>query len=108
MYACLHKSPNKNKRYRMVFKRSKDQATTYTDFGSNMENYTIHHDEKRKKNYLSRFRKLIDRYKDNPQAPTTLSTMLLWAEPTLEESFQNYLHYFHLSGKIDFKPKRIK
>lgn len=95
MNVRIQPSPLKGKAYRAVFTRRKDQATTHTDFGSSSHaNYTIHHDEKRKANYLSRFRKLIERYADNPQAPTTLSTMLLWNKPTLEESLKDYKKKF--------------
>ena len=92
----IFKSPCKGKAYRAVFTR-KDKQTATIDFGSSAyENYTQHHDEQRKKNYLSRFRKLIDRYKENPQAPTTLSTMLLWHKPTLEQSLVDFKKKFKL------------
>lgn len=96
IYASLHKSPRKNKAYRMVFTRKKDGATTYTDFGSHMENYTEHHDDLRKQRFLSRFRSLISKYKDNPQAPITLSTMILWNQPTIEASLRDYKNHFGL------------
>ena len=99
----IFKSPCKGKAYRAVFTR-KDNQTATIDFGSSAyENYTQHHDEQRKKNYLSRFRKLIDRYKENPQAPTTLSTWILWSQPSILDAFNNYLKHFKLQGKIYLK-----
>lgn len=95
MNVCIHQSLRKDKKYRAIFTRQKDGATSHTDFGSSAhENYTDHHDEERKKNYLSRFNKLIQQYKDNPQAPITLATMLLWNKPTLEESLKDYKKHF--------------
>lgn len=95
MNVRIQPSPIKKKAYRAVFTREKDGETTHTDFGSPLhQNYTQHHDEVRKKKYLTRFNKLIQQYKDNPQAPTTLSTMLLWNKPTLEKSLQDYKKYF--------------
>ena len=96
------RSPRKGKAFRAVFVRLRDAQKTHTDFGSSLHNnFTEHHDEERKRRFLTRFRSLIEQHKDNPQAPITLSTWLLWNRPTLEKSFNDYVKHFHLRGKID-------
>lgn len=96
----LFPSPRKGKAWRMVFTRPKDGTTTHTDFGSTLQNYTQHHDDMRKQRFLTRFRRLIEQDKANFMKPITLSTMILWNKPTIEESFQDYLKHFKLKGTM--------
>lgn len=97
MKVVLEQSPLKNKKYRMIFHRNQYEKY-YTDFGQkNMEDYTIHKDDERKQRFLKRFQKLIHLNKNDYTSPMTLSSMLLWNRPTIEESFKSYLQHFHLS-----------
>jgi len=96
MHVSLFPSPRKGKAYRATFTRKKDGSVIHTDFGSaDYENYTQHHDDIRKKKFLTRFRSMIERYKDNPQAPTTLSRYILWNKPTIDESLLDYKRKFN-------------
>jgi hypothetical protein len=95
----LTPSPRSNKRYRAYFIRGKDNEISYTDFGDpTRQNYTLHRDDARKQRFLARFNAMIERFKDNPQAATTLSTWLLWNKPTLKESLKDYKEHFNLVG----------
>ena len=96
IHANLIKSPRKNKAYRMVFTNNKHEVISYTDFGSSMSNYTTHGDEERKRRFLTRFRGLIEKYKDEPTAPMTLSKWVLWNQKTVEESFKDYKRHYGL------------
>ena len=97
IHANLIKSPRKNKAYRMVFTNDKHEVISYTDFGSYMDNFTLHKDVERKQRFLNRFQKLIEKYKNDPQAPMTLSTWVLWHKPTLEASIRDYKKHFGLT-----------
>jgi hypothetical protein len=89
-------SPTKTKKWRMIFVRKPD-VYDYTDFGyKGMSDYTLHQDDRRKAMFLSRFRKLIERSKEDPSSAMTLSTTILWNKPTLQESFKDYKKKFHL------------
>lgn len=97
MKAFLYESPLKNKKYRVVFFDKDDNKIKHTDFGAkNMSDFTIHKDTERKKRYLTRFKKLIQKDKDDFTKPITLATFLLWNKPTLRESWINYKKHFDL------------
>jgi hypothetical protein len=79
----------------MIFTRKPD-IHEYTDFGYHgSSDYTIHKDVKRKQQFLSRFQKKIKENENDPSSPMTLSRMILWNLPTIEESFQDYKKKFH-------------
>ena len=68
------------------------------DFGARgASDFTLHKDEFRKQQFLSRFRKLIVRYEDDPMTPMTLSTWILWNRPTIEQSLNDYKQHFKFS-----------
>jgi len=99
-HVILQPSPKQDKKYRLVV--STPTKTAHIDFGAKAyQDFTLHHDPLRKQRYLSRFRSLIEKHKDNPLAPTTLSTFLLWNKKSLESSFKDYLKKFHLKGRLD-------
>jgi hypothetical protein len=80
----------------MIFYR-KEGIPEYTDFGyKGMSDYTLHQDDHRKALFLKRFQKLIRQQEDDPMGRMTLSTMILWNKPTLQESFKDYKKKFHL------------
>lgn len=88
----LEQSPRKGKKMRATFSDG-----TMVDFGAEgMQDYTIHHDDARKKRFLSRFAKLIEKEKHNPKSPMTLSTMILWNKPTIQASLRDYRQRFGL------------
>lgn len=94
----LINSPKTTKKYRMIFYDDKKQIIKYTDFGSDgMSDFTKHKDEERKKRWLSRFNKLINKYKGDPTKPTTLSHLILWNKPTIPASLRDYKKIFNFS-----------
>lgn len=97
MKVKLYESPLKTKKYRAIFFDDDNNKIKHTDFGSKgMSDFTIHKDEKRKSNYLSRFQKLIKRFQKDQFAPITLSTMVLWNKPSLTSSWNDYKQHFGL------------
>ena len=97
VYVHLLKSPLKDKKWRAVFTQKNKEILDYTDFGhSSYGDYTTHGDEERKRRFLTRFRGLIEKYKDEPTAPTTLSKWVLWNKKTVEESFKDYKRHYGL------------
>ena len=69
-------SPLKSKKYRATF-----DDGTHTDFGfAGMEDYTQHHDKKRRDNYQSRHRAREDW--NNPKSAGSLSRWILWGDST--------------------------
>lgn len=93
MRAVLQRSPKRGKRYRVIWYKN-GVKLRHTDFGSTMSNFTIHKNERRKQRYLDRFRTMIRRYRRDPYAPTTLSTMILWNKPTIRASWIDYKQHF--------------
>jgi hypothetical protein len=95
VFVALYKSPIKTKKYRMIFYDGDEEEISRTDFGARgMSDFTIHKDPKRKERYLTRHKK-----RENWNAPMTagaLSRWILWNEPTLEDSFKDYLQRFDL------------
>ena len=80
----LIKSPNRNKKWRAIF-RDDDGEEHHTDFGdSSMQDYTQHGDKMRRANYLSRHRSR--EAWSNPQSAGALSRWLLWGESTSLQS----------------------
>jgi len=101
MNAVLQASLSKKKKYRMVFTTKTGNALGYTDFGfKGMSDFSLHKDEERKNRFLTRFRRLIEKNKDDPTSAMTLSTYILWNRKTIKESFKDYLKHFGLHGKI--------
>ena len=93
MKVVFEKSPRKGKKLRAIFSDGKK-----IDFGSEtMSDFTLHKDVERKQRFLNRFQKLIEKYKNDPQAPMTLSTWVLWHKPTLEASIRDYKKHFGLT-----------
>lgn len=94
MKVKLISSPLKNKKWRMLF-YDDGLLVEHTDFGHpSYEDYTIHHDDNRKQLYLARFQKLIKNNINNPYAPITLSTFLIWNRKSIEDSFNSYKKFF--------------
>jgi hypothetical protein len=90
------KSPIKNKRYRAIFYNSKNELVKFIDFGSKMENYTMHKDNIRKDRWLKRFNSLIKKESNNYLSPITLSHLILWNKINLKDSINDYKKKFKL------------
>lgn len=92
MKVKLMRSPLPTKKWRMVFPR-----IGHTDFGHpDYQDFTTHKDEARRAKFLNRFRGMIERYADDPTSPMTLSHLILWNKPTIEDSFRDYKKRFGL------------
>jgi len=97
MKVLLLNSPKKDKKYRAVFYDKEKEHIFFTDFGAKgMEDFTTHKNEERKNRFQSRFRKLINKHKDDPTKPITLSNMVLWNKPSLRASWNDYKKHFNL------------
>ena len=85
MKLILSKSPQKNKKWRIVFPDLKA-----VHFGhSAYEDYTMHKDETRKKSYVSRHKSSENWNKAGIRTAGFWSKHLLWNKPTLRESIQD-------------------
>ena len=85
-------STAKGKRYTAIFET--EGKTKKIHFGSLMDNYTIHRDEKRKKRYLDRHRK--NENWDAPMTAGSLSRWILWNRPTLKASIKDFKKRYNL------------
>jgi hypothetical protein len=102
MYISLQKSNQKDKKYQATFYNNKGVVVKKTNFGhSSYDDFTIHKNEDRKKRYLHRFNKLIKKNELDPTKAITLSTMLLWNKPSLNDSLKDYLERFNLKYVFD-------
>lgn len=94
----LQSSPLKTKKYRITWFDENKNKIKHADFGAKgMSDFTIHKDQERKQRFLNRFHKLIQKYKNDPYSPMTLSTMILWNKPTLKASLTDYKKRFNFS-----------
>jgi Family of unknown function (DUF5754) len=84
----LEKSPIKHKKWRAIFDDGR-----HTDFGdSRYEDFTQHHDVKRRKAYWTRH--LKDMRTQDPTRAGFLSLYLLWTQPTIEGALKQYKELF--------------
>lgn len=70
-YTDLYISTRKNKKYMLM----NPITEKWVHFGSNLEDYSYHKDERRRKNFLTRNAKWADA---EPFSPSFLSYYLLW------------------------------
>lgn len=71
----LFLSPKKDKKYRVYDKRTKK----WVDFGQmGYEDFTKHHDEDRRRSYLSRATNIKGNWKMNKYSPNNLAINILW------------------------------
>ena len=95
IYATLSPSIRKGKKWRMAFETKDHVLLDEVDFGAEgMDDFTTHKDEERKRKFLSRFQKLIKQYENDPSDPMTLSRYILWNQPTIEASLNDYKRHF--------------
>ena len=80
----IQKSAKPGKKYDAMF-----NGTKTISFGaSGYQGYTIHHDEKRKQNYIKRHRD-EDWSRGNLESAAFLSRYILWEKPSLREAIQH-------------------
>ncbi len=73
--AKLYPATNSQKKYSVFDSRNKK----WVNFGQlGYEDYTKHHDKKRRKNYLTRSRNIKGDWKSNKYSPNNLSIHILW------------------------------
>jgi hypothetical protein len=73
--AKLYPSQKKDKKYR-IFDPIHHKWVNFGQLG--YEDYTKHHDKKRRKNYLTRSRAIKGKWKSNKYSPNNLSIHVLW------------------------------
>lgn len=82
-----------NYKLRATFYYNNEKIKTY-QFGDNRyEDYTIHNDDKRKANYISRHKKRENWNKINKGS---LSRWILWNKKTKKASISDFKKRFHL------------
>lgn len=84
MIIKLIKSPNKKKKFRVIF-----EDKSKVDFGAaGYSDYTIHKDPNRMKRYLARHQAREDWTKSGIKTAGFWSRWLLWSEPSLQKAKQ--------------------
>ena len=89
----IERSNNRNKKYVAIF--SIDEKLKKVHFGdSRYEDYTIHHDKKRRDNYRARH---ASGKTAKPDTANSLSYYILWGDSTsLSENIKDYKKRFNL------------
>ena len=91
----IKKSTNKDKKFMALFKDDKGKIVKTTHFGAaGMSDFTKHRDPARKERYLKRHRKRENW--DDFMSAGSLSRYILWGEPTLKKSIDEYKKRFKL------------
>lgn len=73
--AKLYPARNNKKKY-SIFDPKQQKWVNFGQLG--YEDYTKHHDKKRRKNYLTRSSKMRGHWKNNKYSPNNLSMHILW------------------------------
>ena len=96
MVELIHIKPSARSGKKMEAKFRKPNGRTLTvHFGAaGMSDYTMHHDEARKENYLSRHR-ARENWND-PTSAGALSRWILWNKKSLSASIADYKARFNL------------
>ena len=93
----LLKSPNPKKKYDAIVNGNKTIS-----FGAvGYEDYTTHHDEKRKQNYIKRHSN-EDWSRGNLESAGWMSRWILWEKPSLQEAIK---HANNMYKDVKFKLK---
>ena len=93
--AKLSKSTREGKKWMVEFYNKDGKKIKTTHFGQEgAEDYTIHKNNLRKNLYIARHEKNEDW--DNPTSAGALSRWILWNEPKLYDSWNDYLKLFNL------------
>lgn len=96
MYVSIKRSTQKDKKYTAVFYDSEKRKVKTIHFGAvGYDDYTTHHDEERKKNYIQRHRSR-ENWND-PMTAGSLSYHILWTHKSIKTAISSYIN------KFDFK-----
>lgn len=90
----ITKSDRKDKKLKAVFKLENDKTNTIHFGAKGYEDYTIHKDDKRKENYISRHKTREDW--NNPMTAGALSRYVLWNKKSLNSSINDFKKRFGL------------
>jgi hypothetical protein len=93
----LYPSTLKNKKWDLYYKE--DDKVKKVSFGNpDYEDYTIHKDEERKKNYLKRATNIRGKWRENPFSPNNLAINVLWqTTKSPQENLDMYLRKLKIS-----------
>ena len=92
MFIKLIKSPNKRKKFRVMF-----EDGSKVDFGAaGYSDYTLHKDPKRMKRYLARHAARENWSKKGIKSAGFWSRWLLWSKPSLQKAKQLITRKFQL------------
>lgn len=99
MRVVFENSKAKNKRYRAILYNTDTNKKIKTiNFGHpKYENYTIHKDDERKNNYITRHKKREDW--NNLKTAGTYSRYILWNKKSLSASISDFAKRFNVSVK---------
>jgi hypothetical protein len=98
-FMSLDEAEDNVHKYTITFKNIFTNKLKKISFGSiKYDDYTIHHDEKRKNNYLLRHQ--VRENWEDPFSKGALSKWILWSKKTIIESLVDYLTYFRNKRKI--------
>ena len=98
MNLYITKSKRKNKKYDLL---DSDKTKYLWSFGDNRySDYTMHKDDDRKNNYLSRHGK-EDHSAKNIRSAAFMSAHLLWGKPTLQASISDVNKRFNINVKLN-------
>lgn len=91
----IQPSTNKNKKLKAIFYNLNTKRYKTVHFGAkNMEDYTIHKNNERKKNYILRHQ--VNEDWTNPIKAGTLSRYILWEKKDINDAINNYIKKFNL------------
>ena len=93
----IEKSHDSKHKYQAVFMGKNGREKTVKFGAKGYDDYTTHHDEKRKELYLERHHGR-ESWSD-PQTPGSLSRWILWNKKSVEEGERDFRRRFHLSKK---------
>ena len=96
MNLYITKSKRRNKKYDLV-DTDKKYLLTFGD--SRYQDYTMHKNDDRKNNYLSRHGK-EDHTETNIRSAAFMSAHLLWGKPTLQASIRDVKKRFNINVKL--------
>ena len=96
MNLYIAKSKRKNKKYDLL---DSDKKYILSFGDSRYQDYTMHKDDDRKNNYLSRHGK-EDHSAKNIKSAAFMSAHLLWGKPTLQASISDVNKRFNINVKL--------
>jgi hypothetical protein len=93
----IQKSHDGKHKYEAHFKSNTGREKVIKFGARGYDDYTTHHDDKRKERYLERHYQRESW--SNPETPGALSRWILWNKKSISESEKDFRRRFHLSRK---------